>query len=635
MPDRPPATILFVDDDAGNRQTMACFLGQAGYRVLEAATGEETLRLACGPVDTRPELVILDVNLPDIDGFEVCRRIKNQPETRSLSVLHMSAVYVGSGDRSHGLEEGADGYLIKPVEPRELLATVQALLRIRTAEEAARAAAQEWRTTFDAISDAVCLLDRHGRIRRCNPALGELVRRDTGELVDQPLDEVLRQGLGLEQVPRLHSPGNALPRQSQEFHLGKRWFRVTADPIPDGRGGRTGSVYILRDITQHKELEGQVRQNQRLEAIGQLAGGIAHDFNNLLTAILGNSSLLLRSLPPDETEHGQAVAIEQAAWRAAELTRQLLAFSRRTLLWPRPVNPGEVVDEVAESLRRTLGSDVELVVQRAPALWTTQADPGQLVQALMNLCLNAIDAMPQGGRLTLQASNEQIDEPHLRQHVEARSGPHVRISVHDTGEIIPQDVLDRVFDPYSFFTDKPVSRGGGLGLAMVHGLIKQHQGWIECSSTPGGGTCFTIFLPRSRAEAVNIVATPSTVAAPAGKRLVLLADDNDTLRALAAAYLRQGGYQVLLASDGGEAVEIYQREHEQIDLVILDQTIPPLAGSQTLWQLQKINPGIRALFASNNAEDASGRPGEVLGIIPKPYRERELLQAVQSALEQT
>jgi nitrogen-specific signal transduction histidine kinase/CheY-like chemotaxis protein len=393
-------------------------------------------------------------------------------------------------------------------------------------------------------------------------------------------------------------------------------------------------VYILTDITQRKELEEQIRQNQRLEAIGQLAGGIAHDFNNLLTAILGNSSLLLRTLPSGETEHSQAATIERAAWRAAELTRQLLAFSRRTLLWLRPIDPGEVVDEVSESLRQTLDPRVELVVQREPALWTVQADPGQLVQALMNLCLNALDAMPGGGRLTLKAGNEEIDEAHMRKHVEARVGPNVCISVHDTGEVIPQEVLDRVFDPYSFFTGKPAGREGGLGLAMVHGLIKQHQGWIERSSTSGEGTRFALYLPRTGAEAVNAVAMPGTVAAPAGNHLILLADDNDTLRALAAAYLRQGGFQVLLADDGTEAVEIYQREHRHIDLVILDQTMPPLTGPETLRQLRAINPAVRALFASHNAEDARIRPGEVLGIIPKPYRERELLQAVHTALEQ-
>jgi PAS domain S-box-containing protein len=633
MSERPAATILFVDDDAGNRQTMGYFLGQAGYRVFEAATGEQTLSIASDPSGPRFDLVILDVNLPDINGFDVCRRLKSNIDTRSISVLHMSAVYVGSGDRSHGLEEGADGYLVKPVEPRELLATVQAVLRIRAAEEAARAAAQEWRTTFDAISDAVCLLDASGRIVRCNPALDELLQREAGELIDQPLDDVLRQGLGLDQTPRLVQPGDDQSRQNQELHLGKRWFRVTADPITDDRGGRTGSVYILTDITQRKELEEQIRQNQRLEGIGQLAGGIAHDFNNLLTAILGNSSLLLRALPQGEAEHAQAAAVERSAWRAAELTRQLLAFSRRTLLWLRPIAPGEIVDEVSESLRRTLDPRIELVVQRESDLWPVQADPGQLVEALMNLCLNAIEAMPRGGRLALEASNQRIDEAHASTHVEARTGPHVCISVHDTGEAIPPEVLDRVFDPYSSFTSKPAGRGSGLGLAMVHGLIKQHQGWIECSSTPESGNRFALYLPRTVAKSAVGAMIPSTTAAPSGTRQILLADDNDTLRALAAAYLRQGGFQVHLASDSTEALETYQREHARIDLVIIEQSIQPETGPETLRQLRSINPAVRALFASNHAEDARFRREEVLGIIPKPYRERELLQAVLKALE--
>jgi PAS domain S-box-containing protein len=626
MAQRPLPTILFVDDDSSNRLLMSWLFREAGYAVLEAATGEEALRLS----QQKPDLVVLDVNLPDLTGFEVCRRIKAQPATRSVSVVHMSAVYVGSGDRSQGLEEGADAYLVKPVEPRELLATVRALLRIRAAEEAARAAAQEWRTTFDAIGDAVCLLAPNGHIRRCNRAMGELVHRDLPGLVDQPHDEVLRAGLGLAEAPRLAGLGAGLPRETQEVRLGERWFRVTADPIRDEQGSPTGSVHILTDVTRRKELEEQVRQSQRLEAIGRLAGGVAHHFNNLLTAIVGNASVLLRRLPEGEQDHELVVTIERAAWRAAELTRQLLGFSRQALLWLRPVDPGEIIDELTASLRRTLDERIELVVQREQGLWTTQADPGNLLQALMNLCLNATDAMPKGGRLTVAARNEQVNEAHAARHVEARVGPFVRVAVQDTGEGIPPEVLAHIFDPFS--STKQIGRGSGLGLAMVHGLIKQHQGWVECQSTPGEGSVFTVYLPRSSAEEAGSAPTPATVAAPAGRYLVLLADGDDTLRALAAAYLRQGGLQVLLAGDTGEAAEAYQAEHARIDLVILDQSLVQMEGPAALERMRAINPGVRVLFASSSAEEAGARPEGVLGFIPKPYRERELLQAVHAAL---
>jgi PAS domain S-box-containing protein len=640
MAERPPATILFVDDDAANRQPLSWLFRHTGYRVLEAGTGEEALRL----LEEKPDLVVLDINLPDISGFEVCRRIKAHPATRSISVLHVSAIFVGSGDRSQGLEGGADGYLVKPVEPRELLATVQALLRVRAAEAAARAAAQEWRSTFDAISDAVCLLDPHGRICRCNRALATLVRRDFPELLGRPLDDVLRIGLKLDHAPGIFAlvredesaPTRTASRESQELLLGGRWFRVTADPSYDEAGMRTGWVCLLTDVTQRKELEEQLRQSQRLEAIGRLAGGVAHDFNNLLTAVLGNASLLLRTLPEGEPEHHLVTTIERAAWRGAELVRQLLGFSRQTLLWLRPVDPGEIVDEVTGSLRRSLDPRIDLVVRREPALWTVQADPGQLGQALMNLCLRAVDAMPRGGRLTLTASCTQVDEEYARKHVEARPGPCVRISVHDTGESIPPEARDKIFDPFFAAplgerSSPRATTGSGLGLAQVHGLIKQHQGWVECRSEPAMGTRFELYLPRT-AEAVDLFPIPATVAGPAGKRLVLLADDNDTLRSLAAAYLKQGGFQVLLAGDGQEAVEVYQREQGRIDLVILDQTMPQMTGAEALRQIRTINPDVRALFASSTFE-ARGCPDEVLGVIPKPYRERELLQAVHGALE--
>ncbi len=331
MPHHNP-TILFVEDDDANRRLLSWIFRNEGFEVLEAASGAEALRLAAA----KPDLVILDVGLPDLNGFEVCRRLKAEPSTASTPVLHVSAVYVNSGDRSQGLESGADGYLVKPVEPREMLATVRALLRIHAAEEAARAAAHQWRTTFDAISDPVCLVDAAGVVLRCNRAVCHLLGRPFAMVIGRPYAVLIQEAFRLGGPPNLPGGTGEPGRQVNEVRLGDRWFAVTADPIRDERGAPAGGVSILTDVTRRRALEEQLRQVQKLEAIGRLAGGVAHDFNNLLTAVVGNAGLLMQGLAKEAPEHQLAAAIEQAAWRAAELTRQLLGFSRQTLLWLRP-----------------------------------------------------------------------------------------------------------------------------------------------------------------------------------------------------------------------------------------------------------------------------------------------------------
>lgn len=606
-----PATILFVDDDATNRTMLGWLLREAGYLVLEAGSGAEAIALS----REQPDLVLLDISLPDIDGYEVCRRLRALPGTRHSAVVQMSAIYVGPSDRSQGLEQGADAYLVKPIEPRELLATIWAALRVRAAEEASRRAAQQWRATFDAIGDSVFLLGPSGDVHRCNRAGVQLAGLPENDVIGRPIDEVLREALQLDEPLEL---GRGPDRESRDVSLAGRWFRVTADPILDDAGEVAASVLIFRDITSHIRLEEQLRQSQRLEAIGRLAGGVAHDFNNLLTAILGNASLLMSSLPTGEAEYDLAATIEKAAWRAAELTRQLLGFSRQALLWLGPVEAGPLLDQVEGAVRRKLPPGVQLAVRRAPDLWPVQADANHLGQALLSLCFNALDAMPQGGTLTLSAANEEVPDPPPDSDVQP--GSFLRLSVEDTGVGIEPALLDRIFDP--FFTTKPVGQGSGLGLAMVHGIVKQHHGWVCCASEPGLGTRFDLFLPRLRRDADP--AAPPRAAGGAARR-VLLADDNEILRSLAATYLRRAGYDVLAAGDGREALELFRREQARLDLVVLDARMPGLSGAEVLAQMRQVRPDVPALLVGEASEGPAGA-------LDKPYRERDLLEAVRSLL---
>jgi PAS domain S-box-containing protein len=490
-----PASILYVDDDEINRQALTWILRREGFRTREATTGSDALRMA----EEHPDLIILDVNLPDIDGFEVCRRIKAHPSTAAIPVLHMSGVFVSTHDKTQGLEGGADGYLTKPVAPEEVVATVRSLLRIHHAEEAARAAARQWQATFDAIHDALGVLDREGRLVRCNQAMADLFGRPVAELLGRPYAVLLEETFGPAATALVSLLREAAPSLTREVILGNRCFRVTADPVLDERANLGGRVHLLADITEQKRLEERLLQAQKLEAVGRLAGGVAHDFNNLLTAILGNLSLVLGQMPADSPQADMLRVTEKAAWRAADLTRQLLGFSRQTRLWLRPTDLNHCVNDTLDLIRRTLDPRIELLVQMEPDLWPVLADAGQMGQVLMNLCLNARDAMPDGGRLVVSTANvtrteavsgASSDEVATERH----SGEFVRLQVSDNGHGIPVEIQTHIFDP--FFTTKEHGRGTGLGLAVVFGIVQQHKGWIECRSIVGKGTTFDLYLPR-------------------------------------------------------------------------------------------------------------------------------------------
>jgi PAS domain S-box-containing protein len=376
-----------------------------------------------------------------------------------------------------------------------VVATVKSLLRTHHAEEVARTAARRWQTTFDAIHDAVWVLDRDGRVLRCNRAMAVLLGRPGPALEGRPYRELLREAFGPAAEP-LTAVLEASPSvQVPELPLGARWFRVSSDPVPGEAGEPAGRVHLLADITRHKALESQLIQSQKMEAIGRLAGGVAHDFNNLLTIITGNLALLLGTTPNGDPRREVLLNTEKAGWRAVQLTRQLLDFARQTPLTLVPTDLNACVAETLDLLGSALERGIQVEVQGAPDLWPILADPGQINQVLMNLCLNARDAMPEGGRLIVATDNLVLSGEADRTPPQGgRPGEFVRVRVRDTGHGIPADIQPRIFDP--FFTTKDYGRGTGLGLAVVFGIVQQHHGWIECSSAPNEGACFDVYLPR-------------------------------------------------------------------------------------------------------------------------------------------
>jgi two-component system cell cycle sensor histidine kinase/response regulator CckA len=504
------------------------------------------------------------------------------------------------------------------------------------AEAALHASEAKYRCLIENLEQHIFLKDRAFRYVAANPpfcrGLGlaepDLVGRTDFEISPRYLAEKYRAD-----DRRVVEEGERLDLE-EETLIGNqpRTIRTIKTPVRDDRGNIVGVLGIFWDITEQRQLETQLRQAQKMEAVGQLAGGIAHDFNNLLTAILGNVSLVLSSSPV-ESSRLLLQETELAALRASELTRKLLGFSRRSVLRLEPTNLNSAVEETLAIFRRSTDPRIRVEVCGAADLWAVRADASQISQVLMNLWLNARDAMSQGGVLRLETGNVRLGDDYPRLHLEGRAGEFVRLRVSDTGHGIAPEVRPYIFDP--FFTTKEVGKGTGLGLAMVYGIVKQHGGWVECASEPGRGTCFDVYLPRCEEPAAEpSIQSPAATPMRSGGETILFVDDEAVVRNLGQETLRRAGYQVLLAADGRQALALYAREQPRIDLVILDLTMPELSGRDALRQLRSLNEQVRVLFSSGYTAEQLSESAEmgVVGFLSKPYRPQELVEAVRRAL---
>jgi two-component system cell cycle sensor histidine kinase/response regulator CckA len=414
--------------------------------------------------------------------------------------------------------------------------------------------------------------------------------------------------------------------------LDTTWANV---PLPDG-----ASLAIGMDVTERRRAEAalrhaeeQLRQAQKMEAVGRLAGGVAHDFNNLLTAILGSTELLLSGLEPASPLRQDAAEIKKAAERAAGLTRQLLAYSRRQVLQPEVLDLNRVVADMDRMLRRLIGEDVELVTTLAPDLGAVRADRGQLEQVLVNLVLNARDAMPRGGKLTLETTNTELDPGYVEDHTGAKAGPHVLLAVTDTGAGMDPETAAHLFEP--FFTTKEVGKGTGLGLATVYGIVKQSDGYIMVYSEPGHGTTFKIYLPRvAAAEPAPPPALRPTVTR--GSETVLVVEDEEAVRSLSRRALEAGGYTVLAAADGADAVRLVERYGGPIHLVLTDVVMPGMSGRELADRLVQRRPGLRVLYMSGYPGDAIVHRGALdpgTAFLQKPFMPDDLTRKVREVLD--
>ena len=497
-------------------------------------------------------------------------------------------------------------------------------------QQKASSLAERLTATMESVGDAILTLDRAWRVVFINRHGEVLLNRKREGLLGKYVWDEFPEAVGSTfqiQYQRAVDQ-NAAVRFEEYFEPLKKYFEINAYPSPEGL-----SIYF-RDITGQRLLAEQMIQAQKLESLGRLTGGVAHDFNNLLTVILGNAELLVEQSAPTSTQHMLSEMIFGAAQRGADMTQRLLAFSRKQALEPLPSDLNVLVSNMDQLLRHTLGGQVDIQMVRAPGLWTTLVDPGQLESGLLNLAINARDAMPDGGRLTIETANAELDDAYAARHSDVMPGQYVMLAVSDTGSGIAPEVLARVFEP--FFTTKQMGKGTGLGLAMVYGFVKQSKGHIAIYSEPGRGTTVKVYLPRlNGAEAVAAPATTPELVHGGANQLILLAEDDAMVRAFARGQLQELGYRVIEAASGPLALDLL-RAHDDVDLLLTDVVMPGgMTGRQLADAARALRPALPVLYTSGYTENAivhHGRldPGVIL--LSKPYRRADLAQKVAFAL---
>jgi len=585
-----------------------------------------------------PDIILCDHNIPSFGGWaalEMARRAL--PDVPFILVT-------GSLDEETAvayLKAGATDYILKDRVIRLGPAVIEALERARQRQELRR---QErlLRQIIDANPSLIFVKDWEGRFVLVNQATAEVYGTSVDELVGKTdadfnsnTDEVshfLRDDreVMLSGRPKLIAEErvtNPTSRETRWFQTIKVPLRLPDDDVPKLLG-------VATEITERKRLEEQLLQSQKMEAIGQLAGGVAHDFNNILTAIVGYTDLLAAEFGSGNRHLEDLEEIRKAARRAAALTRQLLSFSRKQVIEPRIIDVNGVVQNLDKMLRSLLSENIELTTHLAEPLDSARADPNQVEQVIMNLAINARDAMPEGGKLTIETGNATLDDTYAAQHVSVIPGAYVMLAVTDTGTGMDEDTQSRIFEP--FFTTKPVGRGTGLGLSTVYGIVKQSGGNIWLYSEPGKGTTFKVYLPAIDAAPDDVGKPVSSVARRSGGETVLVVEDDDQLRRLTHRALAAHGYVVLEADRGATALDIARRHKGRIDLVLTDVVMPDTNGRKLADALRAGRPGLRVLFMSGYPDGAMGQHGlldQGVSYLAKPFTTEAVARKVREVLD--
>ncbi len=661
--------ILVVDDERRNRELIEVMLAGEGFTIQEAPSGEAALLL----VDQQlPDLILLDIMMPGMDGTEFVTRMKGRLSTKNIPIIMVSALD-NRDTRMLALNAGAEDFLTKPVDRAELCVRVRNLLRLKAYGEYYDRYSQM--LEGEVVARTAEIVERTKSLEEHATALQRSEERtkyalDAARMGVWEVDCVTRTVTCSESMgPMFGLPVDQIPRTAGEFldliHPDDRHLVENFDPLtaldgatidvefrtawPDGslhwsatrarvvHGPAEGAIRLLgvhMDISDRKSLEAQFRQAQKMEAIGQLAGGVAHDFNNILTTILGYSNLVTDSMSLDDPRRADMHEVVKAGQRAAELTTQLLAFSRKQVLQPTNVDLNVLVSDMQRMLSRLIGEHVELAPILASGLGAVRADRGQLEQVLMNMVVNARDAMPSGGRLSIETANVELDGSFLGD-VEILPGRYVMLAVSDDGIGMSEATRQHIFEP--FFTTKQQGKGTGLGLATVYGIVKQSGGHIWVYSEPGKGATFKLYLPRVGPASVLDVVPIRPSGVIAGTEKLLLVEDDAAVRALTRTILERLGYQVFDAPDPRAAEVVFAEHGGKFSLLVTDVIMPGMSGPKLYERLVLRNPDLRVVYVSGYTDDGIVRQGEMeshLDFLQKPFTADALGLRVRAVLDQ-
>jgi CheY-like chemotaxis protein len=657
------ARILVVDDEPYNRYAFSKVLEDLDEEVVLASSGEEALRYL---LHNDCAVILLDVTMPELDGYETATLIRKRERSRQIPIIFISAIRRNDEHIAKAYTLGAVDYVFKPVDPVILRSKISVFVDLyKKSEEIRRQGELERLLLEENLAVRAQKLEAERALRRAEERQALIVRSlpiavyssEVGRAFVGPrfVSEHVADGVGYCAGEFVDDPGLWVSR----IHPGDL-ERVLTEVLAAAATGSLDTEYRWRcadgservfldrgvvtrddsgmaleifgsclDITARRQVEQQLFQSQKMEAVGQLTGGLAHDFNNMLTVVIGNLDSLAKATKGTGRDFDRTQMALTGALSCAELTRRLLAFARRQPLRPEAVDFSHLIYGVTKLLHRTLGESVAIDVDIVNGLWYGMVDPVQLESALMNLCVNARDAMPNGGRITIEAHNTSLTREQLMREVDLPAGEFVMLRVSDTGLGMTPEVAGRAFEP--FYTTKHLGHGSGLGLSMVYGFAKQSGGHVKIDSTIGEGTSVRLYLPRTDSVPSSLTASSAEAAQISGhNRMILLVEDDAGVRAVTAAALKELQFQVIEAASGHAALEILRNGGAQFDLLFTDIVMPGgISGLQLATEARNENPDLRVLFTSGYSNSYCGEQGELL---PKPYRQADLVAKLAKLL---